>query len=305
MKIVYSLDSIQRIKKVFITFGKFATLHTGHVVTLKKLVIESKKRKSKSVVVCFKKSNFLEQKTIIRILKKIGIDFLVYLNLKPLKKMTFAQFLYFLTQRINLAGIVGSDKMTIGYQKRGNYLNIKNYCKRYFPKIVIISIPSTKGKIKNISSSDIYSLLQQEFFRQANQILTIPFNIQQKVISGKKIGRTIDYSTINLSYPKKFFTIPEGVYATYLLYRCKIYHSMTFWGSSFNDSHKKLESHIFDFNETIYNQTIILFFVEKIREKVKINNVVDLKKILSQDEKISKEILANNLIIKKKIQKYF
>lgn len=305
MKVIRSLDFLKKIGKIIVTFGKFETVHKGHIVTLNKLVLESKKNKSKAVVICFKKSSYMNQEIKNHLLKKIGVDYLVYLNLEKFKSMTFVQFIDFLMNKINLTGIVGSDKMVIGYQKRGSSLHVKKYCQRYFPHLIVKYIPSTKQNIQNISSSHIYSLLQNDYFEKAHQITTIPFAIKQAVVKGKQLGRKIDYSTINLKYPKDIFKISYGVYATFVFFDQKIYQSMSFWGSSFNDDEEKLETHIFNFNEQIYDKSIIIFFIKKIREKVQIKNLEDLKKILSEDEKITTKILDENKSIKQRIQKYF
>lgn len=305
MKVIHSLNLLKKVDKVMITFGKFETLHKGHIITLNKLVLESKKNNSKAVVICFKKSNYMDEEIKNHLLKKIGIDYLVYLNLENFKSMTFVQFINFLMNKINLSGIIGSDKMVIGYQKRGNSLHIKKYCQRYLPHLIVKYILSTKENIKNISSSHIYSLLKNNSFEDAHQITTIPFSIKQKIIAGKQLGRKIDYSTINLKYPKNILKIPYGVYATFIFFDQKIYQSMSFWGSSFNDDEEKLETHIFNFNQQIYGKSIIVFFIKKIREKVQIKSLEDLKKVLSEDEKITKKILNENKSLKQKIQKYF
>jgi riboflavin kinase/FMN adenylyltransferase len=59
-----------------------------------------------------------------------------------------------------------------------------------------------------------------------------------------------------------------------------------------NADHRSIEVHIFDFNEDIYDRSITLFFVGKIREEQKFQGIDQLKAQLMLDQNSALAILS-------------
>ena len=55
---------------------------------------------------------------------------------------------------------------------------------------------------------------------------------------------------------------------------------------------KNIEVHILDFDQKIYNQTITVFFVERIRDEKKFNSLEELTLQLEIDKQETIQILA-------------
>jgi riboflavin kinase/FMN adenylyltransferase len=58
-----------------------------------------------------------------------------------------------------------------------------------------------------------------------------------------------------------------------------------------NNSDLTIEVHIFDFDLDIYGETITIFFVDRIRDEIKFENLEALKQQLIKDKKIVLGIL--------------
>jgi riboflavin kinase/FMN adenylyltransferase len=56
---------------------------------------------------------------------------------------------------------------------------------------------------------------------------------------------------------------------------------------------RSLEVHIFNFSEDIYNQTIRVSFVDKLRNEIRFSGIESLKTQLFQDKLRALEILSN------------
>ena len=59
-----------------------------------------------------------------------------------------------------------------------------------------------------------------------------------------------------------------------------------------NGNHQTLEVHLFDFEQTLYDQNLQVFFLKKIRDEIKFNSLEELKSQLKKDQEICKRTLA-------------
>ena len=66
---------------------------------------------------------------------------------------------------------------------------------------------------------------------------------------------------------------------------------------SFDGVIRRIESYIFDFAEDIYDKEIEVFFLERLREEIKFDNIKEL------EARIGKDIELANLILKRKYKK--
>ena len=161
----------------------------------------------------------------------------------------------------------------------------------------IFQLDAQKLNNHTISSNNIRQLLQKGEIRLANEMLGYSYSIFGEIVEGNKIGRKINFRTANLKLENEFKLIPSiGVYATISEINGKRWKGMTNIGfrPTLNMKNATIETHIFDFNEDIYNKTMRLFFIKKIREEQKFSSIEDLSKQLYQDKINAQKILQNN-----------
>ncbi|MYF98037.1 bifunctional riboflavin kinase/FAD synthetase, partial [Candidatus Poribacteria bacterium] len=60
---------------------------------------------------------------------------------------------------------------------------------------------------------------------------------------------------------------------------------------TFNGTKLQVESHLFDFNKSIYGETIEIFFIEKIRNELTFSNKQALIQQIRRDIAVANEIL--------------
>ena len=109
-----------------------------------------------------------------------------------------------------------------------------------------------------------------------------------KVKKGKKRGKALGFPTANINLYKK---IDEGVYVSLTKLSGKIYPSLTFVGKAktFNESKYQAESHILDFNKDIYNQSISIILLKKLRGNKRFTNAKILVEQMKKDEKAARK----------------
>jgi riboflavin kinase/FMN adenylyltransferase len=108
------------------------------------------------------------------------------------------------------------------------------------------------------------------------------------VLSGKKRGRSLGYPTANIALHKK---IPQGIYISETLFDKNIYPSVSFIGNAktFEEKEVLLETYILDFDQNIYDRTIIVRLLKKIRENEKFESVEKLIAQIGKDVKIARD----------------
>ena len=112
--------------------------------------------------------------------------------------------------------------------------------------------------------------------------VTLPHLIKGKVVYGRGRGKLLGFPTANIGVGK---ATPEGVFRATVLWEEKEFPAITFVGASqtFNEKTVKAETHIFDFKDNIYNQTITVVLFEKIREPKKFVSKTDLINQIRKD----------------------
>ena len=105
------------------------------------------------------------------------------------------------------------------------------------------------------------------------------------VVHGEKIARSLGFPTCNISINDTYKLIPsDGVYAVYVDYNNKKYSGMLNIGvDKSSKNKKKIEVHIFDFNKNIYDDSITINFVKRIRDEINFINNSDLANQLKMD----------------------
>lgn len=121
------------------------------------------------------------------------------------------------------------------------------------------------------------------------------FALTGKVVKGQQIGNQIGYPTANLELNEKNKLIPkDGVYAAYAIYDGERHKAMLYIGNRptlKNLPNKTIEVNIFDFNKTIYDDSIKVELVDFIRDDAKLSDLDSLKNQIEKDKERVKERL--------------
>ena len=153
-----------------------------------------------------------------------------------------------------------------------------------------------------VSSTKIRSSLEAGDILKANHYLGYSYSISGKVIAGKQLGRKLGFPTANIEAFDHHKLIPgDGVYAVVVNTNGKQYYGMLNIGIrptvNLNADHKSIEVHIFDFNADIYNSEVTLFFMDKIRDEQKFENIDLLQEQLFKDRITALKILSGKNLL--------
>lgn len=284
--------------KTFVALGSFDGIHMGHINLINKSIQLSKQYNAKSMIFTFKNHPLttinkelapkliMDNETKLSIFENMGID-IVNMPLfdEDLMKISPDDFILNLVKHYNIMGIIVGFNYRFGYKNLGDTELLKNLSSKY--GFLFICIPPVKYKGEVVSSSRIRNTISDEGdIKKANIMLTRPFMLKGSIIKGNRIGRTINFPTINLDYDKNYLLPKGGVYYSNVRYDGKLYKGITNIGFNPTVHNNKLsiETHILNFSKDIYGKDVSIYFIKKIRDEKKFNSLEDLKYQLTADK---------------------
>lgn len=181
--------------------------------------------------------------------------------------------------------IVGND-YRFGYKASGTVDTLKDYedIFAYTTEVVDFEMEDDHDKI---SSGHLRELVREGKISQANKYLGRYYKMRGKVVHGRHRGRTLNFPTANLGLSFPYVIPTDGVYLTKVHVRDKDHYALTNIGSNptFETSEeKKIETYIYDFNQSIYGENISIEFIEFLRPDYKFNSAEELIAQMDQDK---------------------
>jgi riboflavin kinase/FMN adenylyltransferase len=199
-----------------------------------------------------------------------------------------------------LVNQIKTKRLVIGYNhhfgrnREGSFEHLKEFGPLY--GFEVEEIPAQDIDNIEISSTKTRNALKVGDVKTANNFLGHPYSINGKVVEGLKLGRTIGYPTANIVVDDKYKLIPgDGIYAVKLKYNGNTLNGMLSIGNNptVDGKGRSIEVHIFEFDENIYDKELTIYFIERLRDEVKFNNLEELKVQLVKDAEDSHKILKS------------
>lgn len=284
-----------------VALGEFDGLHLAHQELIKKAINYSKEKGIKSAVISFDPHpDFVLKKRVNKgyltplkdkqaFLEKLGVDYFIIIpftvELASLSPEAFIKDYLNVFQIEKL--IVGFD-YKFGFRGSGN----PELLKKHFNLEVVERIEYNKQKI---GSNEIREHLIKGEIKEVTALMGRYYNITGKVVMGNKVGRTIGIRTANVEIEEEYQILKKGVYAVYVYFGNNKYRGICNIGNNPTINYVKiprLEVHIFDFDQEIYDQEISVDFVEFIRPEVKFRTAKVMVERIGVDIAKAKEILG-------------
>lgn len=310
----YSLnDSFSHIIRPVVTIGTFDGVHLGHQSIIQRMNKLAKETGGESVVVTFephpRQVLDAEAETVKLInthtkkkerLKEIGVQHLIVIPFtKEFSKTPWQDFLQdFIIQKLQANILVIGYDHKFGKDRKGNISNLNELSKHYY--LQIDEMPEFLLDGSSISSTQIRNALNVGDVCTANRLLGYNYSITGMVMHGNRIGHTLGFPTANLHIADEYKLIAaNGVYASFIEWRGRKWSGMSNIGvrPTINDSHFTVEVNIFDFDRDIYDETITVSFIKRIRDEVKFDSLEALRQQLQLDKIQCTELLKNPIYI--------
>jgi len=311
MNIIHDLKELKSpMSGAVVTIGNFDGVHLGHREIFRRLIARSREMQAPSVVCTFVPhplkllrpdeapaliSTYEERERLIR---ASSIDTLICLP------FTLALASYSPERFIDeiLIGKIGMTHLMVGYDyafgknRSGNVGFLKRASRdRHFT--FEIFDPFSDGK-EIYSSTRVRQLLSDGDVEKVVNVLGRQFNLEGKVVKGAGRGRSLGFPTANLVTEKEI--LPKmGVYAVKIKVDDRIHDGVANIGfnPTFDGKRLSLEVHLFDLKEDLYEKSLRVYFVCRIRDEQRFDSPQRLISQIHRDVEEAKAILRQRTLI--------
>lgn len=148
-----------------------------------------------------------------------------------------------------------------------------------------------------VSSSAVRTALAASDFTAAARLLGRPYSICGRVLHGRRLGRTLGFPTLNVRIP---FARPalHGVFVVRVHgLRDKPLEGVASLGTRpavEHDGRLLLETHLFDFDDTVYGRLTDIEFVAKLRDERDFDSLDALRAQIERDAQAARAYFATD-----------
>ena len=207
---------------------------------------------------------------------------LIHLNFDQFNKISSRDFSNFLDENLGIKKIVIGKDFKFGNNRSGDV----NFLIDYFGENNVYLLDDFLINNEKVSSTKLRYYLSTGEIDKANNLLGRDFSLSGNVIQGKQLGRELGFPTANLLLDEDVFLPTFGVYYGVIEVDTKKFNCIINIGLNptvDTEDSVKIEAHILDFGDDIYQKDIKLFLKNFIRNEKKFNNIDELKNQIMKD----------------------
>lgn len=280
--------------------GFFDGVHKGHQQLINTAVNRARDEQMESAVITFHPHPSVVLKKDVQhvqyitplhvkqeLMQQLNVDRLYVITFdKDLSSLEPQAFINHFIINLNIKHLVTGFDFSYGHKGRGNVETLEDHAHGKFNYTVITEVQSDDQKI---SSTRIRELMKSGDIKKVNDLLNRPLIVKGTVEEGEKRGRAIGYPTANIKVSPDALLPKIGVYAVKVLFKNEVYEGMASLGynPTFTSDREEpiIEVNIFDYNNDLYGEELIVEWHKYIRDEVKFSSAEKLIEQIAQDEK--------------------
>ena len=307
MQLIRDNPGRQLLQSSVVTIGNFDGLHLGHQSLIRRCQSLSDGKRPIAVVTfeplpqawfspdtaparlmsVYQKLDFLANE---------GIDLVWLMRFnQELASMSAEDFVQsVLVETLAVDEVVVGEDFRYGKRRQGDIDSLRQSGKKLGFGLSAVPMLDVDGQ--RASSSVIRESLAAGDLNQASCLLGRPYRMTGRVIRGRQLGRQLGYPTANI----RLATSPSPLKGVFAI-RAR-------WGDSgWRDGVANLgtrpavggegflvESHLFDFEGSLYGQRLEVEFVKKLRDEAHFENIDDLVTQMREDDQQARNCLLQN-----------
>ena len=286
------------------SIGNFDGVHRGHQHIIKTLIRQSADFKLPATVITFEPlaKEFFAPQSVQRLtsieqrsqlLFELGVaqvlcidfdaDFASYSPQAFVKDVLF--------DGLGIKHLSVGDDFKFGKNRAGDFTLLQILGQRY--DFEVAAHDTFEIDTKRVSSGWVRQALGESDFALVEHLLGRAYTIQGQVTKGQQLGRTINFPTANIVLPTMFAPL-SGVFAVRATWQGQEIDGVANLGTrpTVDGSENRLEVHLFDFDQNLYDETLSVQFISKIRDEQKFDSLDLLKVQIIKDAEAARLALS-------------
>ena len=276
-----STDSVKS-EPLVTSIGGFDGIHLGHQALFKKAFDVSN---AMFQIVTFNEipkiyfnkdlKPLIDQDQRSSIFEKLLPKNIIFLDFKSVNKMNAQEFCQFLEHNLQTEKLVIGKDFRFGNQRVGDVNTLINY----FGEENVTLLDDFLISSEKVSTTKIRLFYAQGKIKEAEKYLGRPISYTGNLVRGKRLGSSIGFPTANVQLHNLTQLPRFGVYAVRVHIDKKTYLGCLNIGINPTveaNLDTKIEIHIIEFEENIYDKDISFELIEFIRDEKKFGSIDDL-----------------------------
>ncbi len=288
-----------------LTVGVFDGVHRGHISLLDSLNKDARERGLISGVITFEPHPHavlhpdepLPLLTTVdermELLRRAGVSLVIPLTFTPeLSRLSPEEFVSLLAGHLEMKGLVLGPDSGLGRDREGTATSLTRLGERM--GFTVVSAPPYTMEGRLVSSTAIRHALAAGDVEYAARMLGRPYRLTGTVLSTSKRGASLGFPTANLPADPWRALPADGVYATIANVAERRFASVTNIGHrpTFGDTERIIETHILDFEGSLYDSVLSVDFVARLRDEVPFRDGSALVEQIGRDVAATRQILG-------------
>jgi riboflavin kinase/FMN adenylyltransferase len=283
-------------KPSVVTIGNFDGVHRGHQKILQGVVERAKRDDLLAAVLTFYPHPArvlrpdaapgllatLQQR--LAAFNRAGIDAALVMRFDAeLAKVSAEDFVQrFLVDAMRARAVLVGANFRFGHRQAGDVSLLTELGAQFGFEVEVVPPLVEDGIV--VSSTAIRRAVREGRMEDAQKLLGRPFALDGEIRPGTGQGRKLVVPTLNLATEQEVLPM-NGVYATETVVGDKVYRSATNVGvrPTFEGTRLAIESHLFDFDESLTDGAMEVRFCKRLRDERKFSSPEELREQVLKD----------------------
>lgn len=299
------MDEVTRNRPIALAVGFFDGIHRGHQAVLATAIQAAKEIDGEAWALTFDPHPLkvirpesapgllTTRSQKVDLMQHTGLDGCLMLRFdQTLRETAGENFIEMLHTTIPaLKHIIAGMNFHFGHNRDGNPAMLGRWANERGIKTTIVK--PVEFELGMISSTAIRRAVAEGHMQEVQRMLGRPYQLTGSVIHGHHMGRKLGYPTGNIQTDNELLP-PSGVYAAFLHACDHIFPAAAYIGSrpTLTQDHEiSFEVHVLDETLELYNRSVSVDLIEKVRPDRQFAHIQDLQDQIARDLKKIKEIL--------------
>lgn len=308
---VQELSAIAPDGQVILTIGAFDGVHLGHQHLITRVVRRAAELACASGVITFhphplavlRPGLALPMLTTpaerLPLLTRLGVDIIATLPFTAeLSRLSAQAFVDLIRRHLRLRELWVGPDFCLGRDREGDIARLTQIGQQAGFSVHVVPPLVVEGAV--VSSTRIRALLAEGDVSQAAELLGHCFAFGGTVLHGEGRGHHLGFPTANLAAEQGHALPANGTYAAHVFLPeegggpGRLLPAVVNVGirPTFDGAARWVEAYILDFHQTIYGETLVVHFVQRLRGELRFAGAPELSAQLAKDVALARTILA-------------
>lgn len=295
-------------RKVCVAIGVFDGVHLGHQQVIRQMIADAEQHEAIAAVITFDRHPnavvapertpeliySLPQK--LRAIRSLGAEVTWLINFdEDFSRQTGEQFIRKLARDFgHIQSVCVGSTFTFGHKRSGN---VELLCKLGAElRFTVHGLAAVALDGETVSSTRIRDAIRAGQLDAASQMLGRGYALAGRVIRGDGLGKRFGYPTANID-TRGLVLPPNGVYAAHAHLGALVHRAVLNIGvrPTLKEAtpQRRVEVHLLDFKDDIYDEELEVTFAGKLREERKFDSVDGLRVQIGRDVEAARALFGN------------